>query len=42
MQSTPLLRMGALLLVIAVSAATYFGALLATGFRFSEFKRSAS
>lgn len=41
MQATPLLRMGALLLVIAASAATYFGALLATGFRFSEFKRSS-
>ena len=39
MQASPFLRIGALLLVIFFSAATYFGALLLMGFRFRDFKR---
>jgi putative peptidoglycan lipid II flippase len=39
MQSHPFLRIGALTLVISFSGATYFGALLAMGFRFRDFKR---
>lgn len=35
----PLLRIGALALVMTVCGATYFGALLAMGFRFRDFKR---
>jgi putative peptidoglycan lipid II flippase len=41
MQAHPFLRMGALLLVMAIGAVMYFGALLLTGFRFSDFKRIA-
>ena len=41
MQSHPFLRMGALLLVTTVGALVYFGALMLTGFRFSDFKRIA-
>lgn len=41
MQAHPLLRMGALFLVMAVGGVVYFGALLLTGFRFSDFKRIA-
>jgi putative peptidoglycan lipid II flippase len=41
MRSHPLLRIGALLLVIAVCGIVYFGALLVTGFRFADFKRVA-
>jgi len=41
LQQTPLLRAGALALVLGVCAATYFGALLAMGFRFRDFRRSA-
>jgi hypothetical protein len=33
--------MGALLLVTAVGVLVYFGALMLTGFRFSDFKRIA-
>jgi putative peptidoglycan lipid II flippase len=39
LQATPLLRIGALLLVMAACGITYFGALLAMGFRFRDFKR---
>lgn len=35
----PLLRIGALALVMAACGVTYFGALLAMGFRFRDFKR---
>jgi putative peptidoglycan lipid II flippase len=41
MQAHPFLRMGALLLVMAVGAAVYFGALVLTGFRLADFKRIA-
>ena len=36
-----LLRIGALVAVIGVSALVYFGALMAMGFRFRDFKRTA-
>jgi putative peptidoglycan lipid II flippase len=39
LQSNPFQRIGALLMVIAVSGIIYFGALLAMGFRFKDFKR---
>lgn len=39
MKAHPLLRIGALFLVMAVCGATYFGALLAMGFRFRDFRR---
>ncbi len=42
MQAQPLLRAGALFLIIAVCALCYFAALLAMGFRFRDFKRSAA
>jgi putative peptidoglycan lipid II flippase len=41
MQHQTLLRLGALLLLIGVCAAVYFGALLAMGFRLRDFKRTA-
>jgi putative peptidoglycan lipid II flippase len=41
MQAHPFLRMGALLLVMAVGAIVYFGTLMLTGFRFADFKRIA-
>jgi len=41
MQAQPLLRGGALFAIIAGSAIVYFAALLAMGFRFRDFKRSA-
>lgn len=41
LKSTPLLRIGALTLVLCSSAGVYFGALLAMGFRFRDFKRSS-
>jgi putative peptidoglycan lipid II flippase len=41
LRQQPLLRVGALLLVLAVCGATYFGALLAMGFRFRDFRRIA-
>ncbi|MEC5163387.1 MULTISPECIES: murein biosynthesis integral membrane protein MurJ [unclassified Janthinobacterium] len=40
LQATPLLRGGALFLIIAVCALCYFATLLAMGFRFRDFKRS--
>lgn len=39
MQTTPLLRIGALALVMLACGVTYFGALLVMGFRFRDFKR---
>jgi putative peptidoglycan lipid II flippase len=39
LQAHPFQRIGALLIVIAVSGVTYFGALLAMGLRLKEFKR---
>ncbi|HJV74063.1 MAG TPA: murein biosynthesis integral membrane protein MurJ [Noviherbaspirillum sp.] len=39
MQARPLQRIGALALVMAACGITYFGALLAMGFRFRDFKR---
>ena len=39
MQDRPLLRVGALTLVMLACGITYFGALLAMGFRFRDFKR---
>ena len=41
LQQQPLLRVGALALVLALCAAAYFGALLAMGFRFRDFRRIA-
>ncbi len=41
LQQHPLLRVGALLLVLGVCGAAYFGALLAMGFRFRDFRRIA-
>jgi putative peptidoglycan lipid II flippase len=40
LHSRPFLRAGALFLIIAACAATYFAALFAMGFRFRDFKRS--
>lgn len=42
LQRQPLLRVGALVLVLSLCAVTYFGALLAMGFRFRDFRRIAS
>ncbi len=42
MQSTPWLRISALSLVVGLCMSTYFGALFAMGFRFSDFKRESS
>lgn len=39
LKSAPLIRIGALALVLAASAAVYFGALLLMGFRLQDFKR---
>jgi putative peptidoglycan lipid II flippase len=39
MREHPALRVGALLLVLTACAIVYFGALLVSGFRFSDFKR---
>jgi putative peptidoglycan lipid II flippase len=41
LQATPLMRAGALALVLAVCMATYFGALLFAGLRLSDFKRTS-
>jgi len=41
MRAHPILRVGALMLVLSACAIAYFGALLAMGFRFSHFKRMA-
>lgn len=42
LQAQPLVRVGALTVVMLACGATYFGALLAMGFRLREFKRMAS
>jgi putative peptidoglycan lipid II flippase len=42
MQDRPLLRVGALTLVMLACGITYFGALIAMGFRFRDFKRVSS
>jgi putative peptidoglycan lipid II flippase len=39
MRAHPVMRVGALLLILSACAAIYFGALLAMGFRFRDFKR---
>lgn len=39
LRAHPLLRLGALLLVLAACGITYFGTLMAMGFRFRDFKR---
>lgn len=39
MKAHPLLRIGALFLVMGICGATYFGALLTMGFRFRDFRR---
>jgi putative peptidoglycan lipid II flippase len=41
LRATPFHRIGALLIVMAACGASYFGALLAMGFRFRDFKRIA-
>lgn len=41
LRASPLLRVGALLAVLAACGISYFGALLAMGFRFRDFKRIA-
>jgi putative peptidoglycan lipid II flippase len=42
MQAHPLQRISMLILVLVVCAITYFGALVAMGFRPADFKRSAA
>jgi putative peptidoglycan lipid II flippase len=42
LRSQPLVRIGALSLVLAACAVTYFGVLLGLGFRFRDFKRVTS
>jgi putative peptidoglycan lipid II flippase len=41
MQAHPLLRAGALALVVAVCGVAYFATLFLVGFRFRDFKRHA-
>jgi putative peptidoglycan lipid II flippase len=41
LHATPFIRIGALLIVMAACGISYFGALLAMGFRFRDFKRIA-
>ncbi len=41
LQAHPFIRAGALFLVVSVCGVAYFGALLAMGFRFRDFKRTA-
>lgn len=41
LQSTPMVRVGALLLVMIVCAGSYFAALALMGFRFADFKRES-
>ncbi|RZA24701.1 MAG: hypothetical protein EOP02_13200 [Proteobacteria bacterium] len=41
MQAHPFLRIGALLMVMGIGGVVYFGALMLTGFRPSDFKRIA-
>ena len=42
MQATPLLRVGAMALVMIVCGIVYFGTLFALGFRLRDFRRIAS
>ncbi len=42
MRATPWLRVGALSMVVGACIVTYFGALFAMGFRFSDFKRESN
>jgi putative peptidoglycan lipid II flippase len=42
LQATPMMRVGALMLVMFVCAGSYFGALALMGFRFADFKRESS
>ena len=42
LQATPMMRIGALMLVMLVCAGSYFGALALMGFRFADFKRESS
>jgi putative peptidoglycan lipid II flippase len=42
LKAQPLLRIGALVLVLGATGAVYFGSLLIMGFRFRDFKRVAS
>jgi putative peptidoglycan lipid II flippase len=42
LQATPMMRIGALMLVMFVCAGSYFGALALMGFRFTDFKRESS
>ncbi len=42
LQATPMMRIGALMLVMFACAGSYFGALALMGFRFADFKREAS
>ena len=42
LQATPLMRIGALILVMVVCAGSYFSALALMGFRFADFKRESS
>ncbi|MNO06740.1 hypothetical protein D3C81_2286460 [compost metagenome] len=41
LRATPFMRVVALLIVMAACGISYFGALLAMGFRFRDFKRIA-
>jgi putative peptidoglycan lipid II flippase len=42
LQATPMMRIGALMLVMVACAGSYFGALALMGFRFADFKRESS
>ena len=42
LRSHPFQRIGALVLVMALCGLTYFGSLLAMGFRFADFKRQSA
>ena len=42
LQATPMMRVGALMLVMFICAGSYFGALALMGFRFADFKRESS
>lgn len=42
LQSTPMMRIGALVLVMVLCASSYFAALALMGFRFADFKRASS
>jgi putative peptidoglycan lipid II flippase len=42
LRAVPLQRVGALVIVLAACGISYFGSLLAMGFRFRDFKRMAN